>query len=323
MIIDEPACAGRGSGLPREVSVMRLLRLVLAVLALTVSAAAGTATAQSVPTAAAVPERLRLDVSDWVDRTTTVRAHAPVPDTADGIGPGSALLITIPNEGTFICSANFVWAQGGKRYLGAAGHCFLPGTKTATHGPGKDYDANGVTTRVCVSECLTGGELTGLTGAFVALGRVAYARQTGLGGDVGNDFGLVEIPASRAALIRPAMPMWNGPSVSGTLAAGDLACHYGNGVAVGEVFPTKGRVGVGLRTNPTFWAADTAAAPGDSGSALATCVSDGAGLHGVKAIGILTHIAPGQGGIVGTTMSRAVAMAAEAKLQISPVLPKA
>lgn len=295
---------------------MRTLRWLLVTVAIVATVAAGQASAVSV----AAPERLRLDVTNWVDRTTTVRADAPAPDTADGIGPGSALLITIPNEGTFICSANFVWSQGTTRYLGAAGHCFLPAPLTSTHGAGADYDAKGVTTRVCISNCLTGGVLTGIAGTFVPLGRVVYARQTGLGGDLGNDFGLVQIPANRAGLIRPTLPVWGGPSASGTLAAGDLACHYGNGVTVGEVYPSKGRFGVGLRSNATYWGADTAAAPGDSGSALATCTSDGTGLHGVKAIGILTHIAPGQGAIVGTTMARAIQMAAEAKLRISPVL---
>ena len=293
---------------------MRIVRWLLAAVLIAAPLTAATASPS--------PERLRLDVTGWVDHTTTVKAHTPVPDVGDGIGPGSAILITIPDAGTFICSANFIWAQGSKRYLGAAGHCFLPEDKATTHGPDKDYDARGVFTRVCISDCLTGGELTGLFGNFVPLGKVVYSRQTGPGGDLGNDFGLVEIPKNRFNLIRPNMPVWGGPTKAGTLSTGEIVCHYGNGVAFGEVFPTKGRAGIGLTSDYQLWAADTPSAPGDSGSAVATCVRDADGLHGVKAIGILTHIAPGRGGIVGTTVNRAIDMAAEAKLKITPVLPK-
>src|SRR5256712_12645982 len=102
--------------------------------------------------------RARLDVTGWVDATTTVPLALVTPAMAQNIGPGSHLLIEIPGAGTFGCTANFVWASGGTRYLGAAGHCFLPEGTTATHGPGTDYDASGVQVSVCVSNCSFGGE---------------------------------------------------------------------------------------------------------------------------------------------------------------------
>ena len=86
------------------------------------------------------------------DRTPTVSASEPLPEPATGIQPGSQLIITIENAGTFGCSANFVWKDtsttlgdfddergnspvfDGDRhplYVGAAGHCFLAGGKNA------------------------------------------------------------------------------------------------------------------------------------------------------------------------------------------------
>src|ERR1041385_4035467 len=63
----------------------------------------------------------------------------PQPSDAANIGPGSPILTTIPGEGTFICTANFVFKSGPQYYLGAAGHCFIPEGKKATHGSGADY----------------------------------------------------------------------------------------------------------------------------------------------------------------------------------------
>src|SRR6185436_3944216 len=134
--------------------------------------------------------RPRLDLTRMVRLTRTVPLAAVTPAMAENIGPGSHLIIDIPGAGTFGCTANFIWASGATRYLGAAGHCFIPEGTTATHGPCADFNASGVRVSVCVSNCSFGGE-SGftLTGALVVLGAVAYARQTAADGDIGNDFG--------------------------------------------------------------------------------------------------------------------------------------
>jgi hypothetical protein len=293
----------------------------------------GTATAAPQPTIAT--RRARLDVTTLVDATRTIPLALVTPAMAANIGPGSHLLIEIPGEGTFGCTANFIWAGGTTRYLGAAGHCFIPQTATATHGPGADYDASGVVVSVCVSNCSFGGE-TGftLTGDLVQLGRVAYARQTAADGDIGNDFGVVTIPAALASRIRPAMPVFGGPSRVEQVSQGTPLCHFGNGVGVGEVFLTQARVGVGGGANNAYWLADLASAPGDSGSAVVTCESDGSGgLRGRGAAGALTHLSAEvcpcdvnsltfqQGVVFGTTIPRAIAMAQEAGLSLSVVNP--
>jgi len=267
--------------------------------------------------------RPRLNLTGRLNATRTIPAALVTPAMAENIGPGSHLLIDIPNEGTFGCTANFIWASGNTRYLGAAGHCFIPASATATHGPGANYNASGVVVRVCVSNCSFGGE-TGftVTGNLVQLGSVAYARQTAASGDIGNDFGVVTIPTALAPLVRASMPVFGGPTGTDTVTQGELVCHYGNGVIVGETFATMARVGVGGGSNQSSWVGVLAAAPGDSGSAVVTCDAGVTGVQGRGAAGILTHLGVSEQGVVfGTTTARAIQMAGEAGLALSIVLP--
>jgi hypothetical protein len=88
--------------------------------------------------ASAAEVRPRLDLTGWLNATRTIPAALVTPAMAQNIGPGSHLLIDIPNAGTFGCTTNFIWASGNTRYLGAAGHCFIPEGTVATHGPGAD-----------------------------------------------------------------------------------------------------------------------------------------------------------------------------------------
>jgi hypothetical protein len=176
-----------------------------------------------------------------------------------------------------------------------------------------------------VSNCSFGGQ-SGfvVTGTMVVLGSVAYARQTAADGDVGNDFGIVQIPSSLAALVRPSMPVFGGPTSIEDVSLGATLCHYGNGVVVGETFLTMARAGVGGGTNAAYWFADLVAAPGDSGSAVVTCGLSGTELQGLGAAGVLTHLGvelgvPQHGFVLGTTIGRAIEMAQEAGLAISPV----
>jgi hypothetical protein len=270
--------------------------------------------------------RPRIDLTHMTRVTTVVPLALVTPGMAQNIGPGSHLLIEIPGEGTFGCTANFVWASGATRYLGAAGHCFIPEGTTATDGSGADYDASGVQVSVCVSNCSFGGQ-TGfvLTGTLVRLGAVAYARQTAADGDIGNDFGVVAIPASLASLIRASMPVFGGPTTVEDVAQAQPLCHYGNGVVVGETFLTMARVGVGGGSTSTYWMGDLAAAPGDSGSAVVTCDVSGTEFHGRGAAGILTHlgveIGVQHGVVFGTTTARAIEMGREAGLSLALVFP--
>ena len=277
--------------------------------------------------------KIKLDKS--VRESQKLAASAPLPAGATGIGPGTMLLITIPNDGSYGCSANFIWSGGSKLYLGAAGHCFIPATTKATHGAGADYDASGVTVEVCVSGCEGNIDTSLLLGQWVTLGPVAYSRQTDPTGteDIGNDFGIVEIPAAAAHMIRTGLPVWGSHSGVTYLEFGQFGCHYGNGIVTGETVATKARVGVGGGGDESYWMGDFVASPGDSGSGLISCTQKLLGFKGDKAVGILTHLGVGTGDIeingvqtrvehgyvFGTTVRRAVEMAQEAGLAISIV----
>lgn len=214
----------------------------------------------------------------------------PAAGPSTGIGPGSLMLVTIPGDGTYLCTAAFVMKSGAKYYLSTAGHCVLPESTKATHGPGADYNADGVRVRVCVAQCFVGGELSGILWNSVTLGNVAYARQTGTGGDIGNDFGLVEIPSSQYGLIRADMPLWGGPASqhSGSTTLSPVV-HFGNGIDSGTTFATQGRAGLGLGNDASSWDAAISINGGDSGSAISVAKASTAGLTGDGALGVVTH----------------------------------
>jgi hypothetical protein len=278
----------------------RLLALVLAVAAL------GTVTSSSVRAASSGSQPLKLDVTGWQQAGPAL----PGPNAADGVGPGSYLLITTTDVSSgspaqFICTANFVWDGKGGPYLGAAGHCFLPEGKDAYVRSDPYVSA----VDVCVSGCAFGGQLgSGFVGTFERLGAVVYARQARNGEDVGNDFGLVRIPSRLAGMIRPSVPVWGGPTGSAAIGTGAPICLYGNGEGVGEVFATKARAGVGVIEDAGAWFADVPSLPGDSGAAVVNCAVSADGLTGTTALGILTHLVGGPGAIAGTTVDRAVKM---------------
>src|SRR5688500_14580542 len=100
-------------------------RLIAGVLMI---AAAATAEAWWASSSGAAPNatRARIDLTHMVRTTRTIPLALVTPAMAQNIGPGSHLLIEIPGAGTFGCTANFIWANGAVRYLGAAGHCFIP-----------------------------------------------------------------------------------------------------------------------------------------------------------------------------------------------------
>lgn len=299
---------------------MQMHHRIIAAVAAALALAASPLAAQATTAADDGATRAIADLTGVTDLTTTVDA-ASVPAQATGIGPGSHLLIEMDGD-LYGCTASYVFTDGSRLLLSAAGHCFLPPESTATHGPGADWDPKDTQVRVCVAECSFGGQTGFLVeGTTVPLGPVAYARQaeSADGEQVGWDFGVVEIPSALHDLVRTTMPVFGGPVEDGTLATGDQVCHYGNGIAVGEMWPTMGRTGVGLFAEDDAWYVASAAAPGDSGSALQTCTVGDEGIEGVAAVGTLTHITTL--GIAGTTNARSVEMAADdANLRLSIVL---
>lgn len=293
--------------------------LALAALCLPLTGALGLSQA----TATALPAH---DLVPAIQRYTKVihlesdSAMVPIPTSATGIGPGSHLIIDRP-DGEFGCTANYVWQDsGGTLYLGAAGHCFLQPSIHEAVNPAS------VQVWVCVSACTFGGE-TGfiIQGNMVPLGPYIYARQQDAAGNqVGHDFGMVQIPTSRASLVRTQMPVWSGPSASGYIRADQVLVHYGCGVGVGEAWPTMARAGVAAFGDLQSWYAELAASPGDSGSAVSIASVNTANVvEGTVAGGILTHLSVGvslpnaPGFVAGTQVPQAIAMvSADAGLTI-------
>lgn len=251
-------------------------------------------------------------------------ANANVPERALGIRPGSQLFIDRADSSeTAGCTANFVWQGANSRlYLGTAGHCLLPSNVDADQNAGGSYDSSKVMTRVCL-DCISGagGGKLGLRGKVMTLGNVVYARQAQDGNQIGNDFGLVEIPEAAHSLVTPKMPTFGGPTKKGTVNRGEKLCYYGNGVAVGETFVTKGRTGIGISNNRNkgWWRAALAVSPGDSGSPVQGCRIRGTRINGAEAAGLATHIATPTGA-AGTTVAKAKKLAEEASLNINPVV---
>lgn len=254
---------------------------------------------------------------------------------------------------TALCSANFVWKDVANDYegrefngyyLGAAGHCFNPlggddttaPRKWASQTAGGDYparadftedleDGDGVDVSVCVN-CVDGGGSLLLAGdqnprvELVELGDVVYARDENVGADtsaVGFDFGIVEIPADVEHLVKPAMPVWEGPETVDRFddAGTSEVLQYGNGVGTGETIATKQRAGTAAfhfdqsDVAPaaytedgahTAWYATLPSAPGDSGSGVQTPGLTENGAQGYGAAGNLTHLAFAGGVYPGT-----------------------
>ena len=274
----------------------------------------------------------RIGVLD-VTGSTVQASPDPTTVAGDGIGPGSPILVDFDEDQDGepdligLCTANFVWqdASTGAQYLGAAGHCFLPSGQTEAEYDGSEVGSNQwvLSVRACRADCYVGGATAlvsgalgapGLVGDYVELGEVVYARQSAdpAGEDaIGKDFGLVEIPADLVADVRPALPVWGGPTGTTAGGAGVPTCLYGNAAGFGETFATKARAGMGLPDmifdDPGAWFGAIPSFQGDSGSAVIACDSLGG-------IGILTHLTAN--GVAGTTVGRAAFMAQEAGLSL-------
>ena len=279
-----------------------------------------------------------VDLTGVEDRTTTISASEPLPEPATGIQPGSQMIITIDDDGTFGCSANFVWEDTSTTigegevddperhplYIGAAGHCFLAGGKNATENAKREGEkddnlqpADRVSSVKLCKDCTFGGQagLSFVDGETYELGDVVYARQNLPDGtQVGHDFGLVRIPEELRPAVDPSIPQFGGPIgvEEGAVPQGEPVCQFGAGVGNGEVFATQATRGVsegaiitedrdGDEINDA-WYAGIRASPGDSGSLLAEYEAGRA----TDAAGVLTHLTAV--GIAGTTVTRCVSM---------------
>ena len=180
------------------------------------------------------------------------------------------------------CTANFVFTDDTKVYVGQAAHCSGTGGNTATNG--------------CTSGTLPVGTQVTVTGASKPATMVynSWVTMQALGETDPdtcqyNDLALVEIDPADVAQVNPSIPRWGGPTGinrTGT-ATGDTVYSYGNSELRGGVTQLSPKRGVSLGDGANGWTHTvytvTPGIPGDSGSAFL----DARG----RALGVLSTVA--------------------------------
>ena len=213
------------------------------------------------------PHKLRKPSPKWFGRAEKRRlrgkrskmqapADAPLPGEV-GIRPGSLMI------SPFICTMNYIFRSGDTLAIGTAGHCLEGGEPV-----------------VLLTLAPTGGDPV-----LVELGRTLLHRD----GGIGNDYGLVEIPASRHDWVFPTIAGVAGPC--GVYAGGDPqpVAHYGHGLIGGTGGTPRAGVGVESEVPQGFdleWDGDSYSwvgelSNGDSGSPVR--------IAQLGAVGNLTH----------------------------------
>ena len=165
------------------------------------------------------------------------------------------------------CTANFVYTDGTKTYLGQAAHC--SGTGAATDTDGCDSGSLPLGTKVEVD----GSDGTTYVGTMVYNSWIAMqgAKETDAETCAYNDLALIELPAAAVAATNPSVPFYGGPTAldAGT-AFGDDVYSYGNSSLRLGVSALSPKRGTSLGDSTGGWSTTvytvTPGIPGDSGS---------------------------------------------------------
>lgn len=282
------------------------------------------ASATVLPAASELPQAVMLRAPfDHASGSRWAEDVGPPPTIQDGIGPGSALLVGVGGV-QFICSASFLLRDviTATYYLSTAGHCLVRDADDPKSVTGStDPAAVNNHIEICVAGCLNNA--LGL-GTYVVLKPaggyhpVAFAKSAG----IGDDFGLIEIPAEHHDLLRPEMPQWGGPTGFDAGSTGDLIVHYGHGSyccpgvgAVSTRTPVdQGRIAISDGNDGEAFNGIGHVTGGDSGSGAAIGVIDATGVaRGEGALGVITHaiVYAGAPLFSGTLMPHGMELAAQ------------
>jgi hypothetical protein len=165
------------------------------------------------------------------------------------------------------CTANFVFTDGVKVYIGQAAHCSGTGGNTATNGCTSGSQPLG--TPVTVSGASRPGTM--VYNSWLTMQSLG---ETDSETCQYNDLAIVELDPADWANVNPSIPRWGGPvatSSPGT-ATGDTVYTYGNSSLRFGVSQTSPKKGASLGDSPGGWSHDVYTAspgiPGDSGSAF-------------------------------------------------------
>lgn len=243
------------------------------------------------PTATAAPELS--DPADWAPA-----ASAP-------IRPGVGLV-----TGNAACTANFIYTDGDRTFIGYAAHCAANGG--ASDLDGCETEAMPLGTPVAI--LATDGTERAGTLAYTAWGTMAEVGEDDPDTCFYNDFALVEIDPADVAEVNPSMPVFGGPTGVDTdgLPVGEQVFSFGNSPTrsgIAELMPktgiSAGDVGGGFAH--TYYSV-TPDVPGDSGNGVLD--SEGQAVGSLSRLNIVsTDELPGSTG--ATDIARAMAYAQE------------
>jgi hypothetical protein len=164
------------------------------------------------------------------------------------------------------CTANFVFTDGSRVYIGSAAHCTGTGGATATNGC--DAGSLPLGSRITIEGAQHPGTL--IYSSWVTM---QQRGETDGNACAYNDFALVEIDSRDHGRVNPSVPFWGGPvGLGGTSSFGERVYSYGNsGLRLG-IDALKPKTGTSLGQSGGGWThavyTATPGIPGDSGSAF-------------------------------------------------------
>ena len=162
------------------------------------------------------------------------------------------------------CTANFVFSDGTRVFIGQAAHC--SGTGAATDTNGCDAGSLPLGTPVEVTGASKPGKL--VYSSWLAM--QANNETNGEACDY-NDFALVELDPADVSRTNPSVPFFGGPTALGAgTSFGDSVYSYGNSSLRFGITQTSPKRGTSLGDTPEGWSTTvytvTPGIPGDSGS---------------------------------------------------------
>jgi len=179
------------------------------------------------------------------------------------IRPGVELLTPVDDRSASVCTADFVFTGGAVTYLGMAAHC--AGTSERAAGSGCTEPTLPVGTAVLVRR--TDGGTSHATLAYSSWVTMQQRREKDAQRCAFNDFALVALTPTDAALVNPTVPLLGGPTGLDDDGVPDGQAVYSYQPHDGDKPVKVGRsLGDGADGQVHYVATQPPGVPGDSGS---------------------------------------------------------
>jgi hypothetical protein len=213
--------------------------------------------------------------------TAPVEAGSPVvtgwaPAGRAGIHPG----VVTETAGGGTCTANFVFTQDDRVFLGQAAHCAGTGAATETDG------CSSATGPLGTEVTIHGSDGRDRTGGMVYSSWVAMQAdgETDRAVCAHNDFALVELSSGDTTDVNPSVPFFGGPTGlhKGPVRVKSRVFGYGNSTTRLGVEALRPKVGTVVSSAPGGFSHEVYAVspgiPGDSGAGYLTADGEAVGL---------------------------------------------